>query len=136
MGYKHATPDGSFKRQISSFRSWISSEPGAEFPPEKGRYVGLHNLFAHSQTSVDRNICTDTFPQVLYINLGCPWASRANLVRTLKGLEDIIQMVVLDWELFPEGWFVLLRIVAPEASSTTLHPIFHQYKPPRLTKYK
>jgi putative glutathione S-transferase len=42
--------------------------------------------------------------QVLYINLGCPWASRANLVRTLKGLEEIIQMVILDWELFPEGW--------------------------------
>ena len=43
--------------------------------------------------------------QVLYINLGCPWASRANLVRTLKGLEEIIQMVVLDWEFFPgKGW--------------------------------
>ena len=38
------------------------------------------------------------------MNRGCPWASRANLVRTLKGLEDVIQMVVLDWELFPEGW--------------------------------
>jgi putative glutathione S-transferase len=44
------------------------------------------------------------FTKVLYINYGCPWASRANLVRTLKGLEDIIQIVVMDWELFPEGW--------------------------------
>ncbi|KAF8864664.1 hypothetical protein BDZ45DRAFT_701753 [Acephala macrosclerotiorum] len=73
------TKDGTFDRQISSFRSWISSKPGAEFPPEKDRYV-------------------------LYINYGCPWASRANLVRTLKGLEDIIQMVSTDWELFQEGW--------------------------------
>ena len=50
-------------------------------------------------------ISTD-WMKVLYINLGCPWASRSNLVRTLKGLEEIIQMVVLDWELFPEGWSV------------------------------
>ncbi|KAH7381128.1 glutathione transferase [Cadophora sp. MPI-SDFR-AT-0126] len=77
--YKFEQENGTFKRQVSSFRSWISSEPGAQFPPEKDRYV-------------------------LYINLGCPWASRANLVRTLKGLEEIIQIVVLDWELFPEGW--------------------------------
>jgi hypothetical protein len=28
-------------------------------------------------------------------------------VRTLKGLEDVIQLVTLDWELFPEGWYVL-----------------------------
>jgi glutathionyl-hydroquinone reductase len=40
VGYKHLEKgDGKFNRQISSFRSWISSEPGAEFPPEKDRYV-------------------------------------------------------------------------------------------------
>ncbi|KAH8809273.1 glutathione S-transferase [Xylogone sp. PMI_703] len=77
--YKFAQSDGKFNRAPSVFRSWISSEPGAEFPPEKDRYV-------------------------LYINLGCPWASRTNLVRTLKGLESIIDMVVTDWELFPHGW--------------------------------
>lgn len=76
---KIAGKDGRFKRPDSAFRSWISSEPGAEFPPEKDRYV-------------------------LYINLGCPWASRANLVRSLKGLEDIIQIVVMDYMLGPEGW--------------------------------
>lgn len=52
----------------------------AEFPAEQGRYV-------------------------LYINYGCPWAHRANLVWTLKGLQDIIQRVVLDPELSPDGWF-------------------------------
>lgn len=31
-------------------------------------------------------------------------------MRTLKGLEDVIQMVVLDWELFPEGWYVFQLI--------------------------
>lgn len=42
---------------------------------------------------------------MLYIQYGCPWAHRTNLVRSLKGLEDIIQMVVMDHELGPDGWF-------------------------------
>lgn len=33
-----ADKSGEFKRQQSAFRSWISSKPGAEFPPEKDRY--------------------------------------------------------------------------------------------------
>jgi putative glutathione S-transferase len=89
--------DGSFKRQVSSFRSWVSNEPDAKFPAEKDRYVGpCPEGFYTMEIS--------NFTKVLYINYGCPWASRANLVRTLKGLEDIIQIVVMDWELFPEGW--------------------------------
>ncbi|KAJ6147859.1 hypothetical protein N7497_009841 [Penicillium chrysogenum] len=78
--YKHADSDGHFRRKDSSFRSWISRDPSAEFPAEKDRYV-------------------------LYITYGCPWAHRANLVRSLKGLEDVIQIAVLDPELGPEGWF-------------------------------
>ncbi|TKX27561.1 glutathione S-transferase-like protein 3 [Elsinoe australis] len=74
-----ADSDGRFRRQESSFRNWISSDANARFPPEKDRYV-------------------------LYINLGCPWASRANAVRSLKGLQDIIQLVVMSFELTSEGW--------------------------------
>jgi hypothetical protein len=48
--YKHADQDGQFRRKDSSFRNFISRKPGAEFPPEKDRYV-------------------------LYINLGCPFVS-------------------------------------------------------------
>ena len=71
--------NGKFKRPDSKFRNWISSAPGAEFPPEKDRYV-------------------------LYLNLGCPWAHRANIVRSLKGLEDVLQLVVMDYIMGPEGW--------------------------------
>ncbi|GLA50495.1 hypothetical protein AnigIFM63604_006555 [Aspergillus niger] len=76
----HADADGHFRRKESAFRSTVSSDPNAEFPAEKDRYV-------------------------LYLTYGCPWAHRTNLVRSLKGLEDIIQLVVLDPELGPEGWF-------------------------------
>jgi glutathionyl-hydroquinone reductase len=41
---------------------------------------------------------------VLYINLGCPWAHRTNLVRSLKGLEPFIQLVLCDFELSKDGW--------------------------------
>jgi glutathionyl-hydroquinone reductase len=41
---------------------------------------------------------------VLYLNVVCPWAHRANIVRSLKGLEDIIELVKVGNELGPKGW--------------------------------
>lgn len=35
---------------------------------------------------------------------GCPWAHRANIVRSLKGLEPFIQLVVCGFELTKDGW--------------------------------
>ncbi|RYP51997.1 hypothetical protein DL768_002793 [Monosporascus sp. mg162] len=43
---------GEFKRADSAFRDWISPEPGARFPPEKGRYhlklKGLEDIISFS----------------------------------------------------------------------------------------
>ncbi|KAJ6144672.1 glutathione S-transferase omega-like 2 [Penicillium chermesinum] len=60
---------GEFKRQQSVFRNFISREPGAEFPPEKGRYH-------------------------LYVSYACPWAHRTLITRKLKGLEDFISFTM------------------------------------------
>ncbi|CAA9962658.1 Glutathione transferase [Pyrenophora teres f. maculata] len=77
----YADKDGQFRRKPSAFRNFISSDPSSEFPAEKGRYA-------------------------LYIHMGCPWAHRINIVRSLKGLEDIIQLIVWDVSLVHEkkGW--------------------------------
>jgi len=59
--------EGAFVRPDAQFRSSISSEPGAKYPPEKGRYH-------------------------LYVSYACPWAHRTLIVRALKGLEEIISV--------------------------------------------
>ena len=76
---KQADSDGQFRRQESKFRNFVSADPNAPFPAEKDRYV-------------------------LYLNWGCPWAHRTNIVRSLKGLEDIIQLVEMWYILTPDGW--------------------------------
>lgn len=56
--------------------------PSPDFPAEPDRYV-------------------------LYFNYGCPWAHRTTIVRTLKGLDDLIELVEVD-DMDPgpdKGWF-------------------------------
>ncbi|KAF1933663.1 transferase [Didymella exigua CBS 183.55] len=61
----------------SRFRSVIPSE---HFPAETDRYV-------------------------LYVNAVCPWAHRAVIVRSLKGLEDVVEMVEVDARDPVHGWY-------------------------------
>jgi putative glutathione S-transferase len=76
---------GGFVRQASRFRNWITADgspgPSGEggFPAAAGRYH-------------------------LYVSLGCPWASRTLIVSKLKGLEDIISVLVVEPFLTDEGW--------------------------------
>ncbi|KAI9871120.1 MAG: S-glutathionyl-(chloro)hydroquinone reductase [Pleopsidium flavum] len=76
---------GEFKRGQSAFRSQISKKPGAEFPPEKGRYH-------------------------LYVSYACPWAHRTLIVRKLKGLGEFIPFTSVHWHMLEQGW----RFVTPD----------------------
>ena len=44
---------------------------------------------------------------VLHLNNGCPWTNRANMVCSLKGLEDIAELVEIDnFDLgASKGWY-------------------------------
>jgi putative glutathione S-transferase len=93
---------GEFKRQTSVFRNWISKEPGAEFPPEKGRYH-------------------------LYVSYACPWAHRTLIVRQLKGLDDIIPYTAVHWHMLDKGWRFAEKGEDVTGANTTpdpLHPEF------------
>lgn len=76
--HNFADKDGQFRRKASAFRNFISSDSNSEFPAEKGRYA-------------------------LYIHIGCPWAHRTNITRSLKGLQDVIQLIVFDSSLKNTG---------------------------------
>ena len=70
--------DGQYRRPESQFRNFVSAEPGARFPAERDCYA-------------------------LYISVVCSWSHRANIVRSLKGLEDVIQLISMDARMGPEG---------------------------------
>lgn len=71
--------DGSFKRQESGFREWVSEDPGAKHPLERGRYH-------------------------LYVSWACPWAHRSVITRMLMGLEDAVGVSVVNPLRDDKGW--------------------------------
>ena len=87
-----ASPDGSFKRQQSQFREWIGND--GRFPAEKDRYI-------------------------LYVSFACPWvtyiftkfviyikAHRTLIVRSLKGLQKVIDVAVVHYLLTENGTLI------------------------------
>lgn len=71
--------DGSFRRQQSRFRGWVSADGSTEFPLQTGRYH-------------------------LYVSRACPWAHRTMIGARLMGLEDVIGMSFVDPVRDDRGW--------------------------------
>ena len=69
--------DGSFKRQASIFREFVSDD--GDFPVQSGRYH-------------------------LYVARACPWAHRTLIGRVLMGLEDAISVSFVDPIRDERGW--------------------------------
>src|ERR1700749_4769040 len=76
---RETADDGSWRRQESQFRRWVSDEPGAEFPVQGDRYL-------------------------LYVSRACPWAHRTIIARGLMGLEDAIGVSFVDPIRDDRGW--------------------------------
>src|SRR5438045_4878820 len=71
--------EGEFERQEDAYRHLVTADGTSSFPAAVGRYH-------------------------LYISLACPWASRALIVRNLKGLHDGVSMSVVDPIRDYRGW--------------------------------
>lgn len=83
--YDTKESSGAFKRQEANFRNWITADGSAGpsgtsgFKAEAGRYH-------------------------LYVSHACPWAHRALIFRTLKGLDDLIDISVVHPDMLGDGW--------------------------------
>jgi putative glutathione S-transferase len=84
--------EGEFIRQEDAFREWVTADGSSGYPAAKGRYH-------------------------LYVSWACPWAHRTIIVRTLKRLEGVIGMSVVDPIRDDRGW------AFREGSGHTLDPI-------------
>ncbi|KAJ7598950.1 glutathione S-transferase [Mycena floridula] len=91
-------PDGSFKRKDASFRNII--EKGSKFEADKDRYH-------------------------LYVSYACPWATRALIVRKLKGLEDIIPTTIVSPRMGKDGWPFASVDAFPGADADPLYQSEH-----------
>ena len=74
--------DGKFERTQSTWRDWVRADSEAQFAAEANRYH-------------------------LYVNVGCPWAYRAVLMRNLKGLNQVIGMTTCQPAMGKQGWTFL-----------------------------
>ncbi len=81
-----AEPDlpGAFVRQPYVFRDWVSSDGSTGYESEPGRYH-------------------------LYIQWACPWAQRAAIVRSLKGLDEVVGLTAVDPIRDERGWAFTLE---------------------------
>ena len=76
---------GRFVRTQTQFRNWITAD-GSAGPTGQAGY----------KAEADR--------YHLYVSLACPWASRTLMIRTLKGLEDMISISVVHPLMLEDGW--------------------------------
>ena len=72
-------------RTQTQFRNWITAD-GSAGPTGQAGY----------KAEADR--------YHLYVSLACPWASRTLMIRTLKGLEDMISISVVHPLMLENGW--------------------------------
>jgi putative glutathione S-transferase len=78
-------PGASFVRPQSRFRSWVTPD-GAAGPSGSGGFAAERGRYH------------------LYVSHACPWAHRTAIFRTLKRLEDAIDVSVTHWYTGEHGW--------------------------------
>lgn len=83
--YDTQSTGGEFVREETRFRDWVlpasREEPGNQptFPAEKNRYH-------------------------LFVSMACPWAHRTLIFRSIKRLENIISVSIVDPRMLKNGW--------------------------------
>src|SRR6201994_4185222 len=80
-----AAKDGHFERRDSVFRNWIPPD-GRPGPTGQDGFRAMAGRYH------------------LYVSLACPWAHRTLIMRSLKGLQPLIDVSVVHWFMGEDGW--------------------------------
>jgi glutathionyl-hydroquinone reductase len=83
--HSERTSDGRFLRPTTRFRNWITKD-GSAGPSGEGGFSAARDRYH------------------LYVSLACPWAHRTVIMRTLKGLEEVVSMSIVEPLYGPHGW--------------------------------
>ncbi len=83
--YDTASTGGKFVRKDSHFRRWVTAS-GDAGPTGEGGFAAEPDRYH------------------LYVSLACPWAHRTMIFRSLKGLEAMISVSVVNSQMGDEGW--------------------------------
>ena len=83
--YETKSTGGHFKRKDASFRNWTTTD-GAAGPSGTDGFMAEPDRYH------------------LYVSHACPWAHRTMIFRSLKGLQDMIPVSVVNWYMRDDGW--------------------------------
>lgn len=83
--YDVESTGGRFIRTDAQFRNWVTAD-GSAGPSGKGGFKAEAGRYH------------------LYVSLACPWANRTIIMRSLKGLEDMISLSVVHPYMGEHGW--------------------------------
>ncbi len=83
--YDTESSDGRFVREDAGFRNWVTAD-GSAGPSGDGGFTAEPGRFH------------------LYVSLACPWAHRTLIMRTLKGLEELIPVSTVSPIMLEDGW--------------------------------
>jgi putative glutathione S-transferase len=76
--YDTGATQGQFVRTTSAFRDAVAADPASRYPAQPGRYH-------------------------LYVSLACPWAHRTLIARSLKKLEEVVAISIVE-PVMSQGW--------------------------------
>ena len=83
--YDTESNDGAFIREDAQLRNWITPD-GSPGPTGRGGFRAARGRYH------------------LYVSLACPWAHRTLIVRSLKGLNDFIDVSIVHPDMMDNGW--------------------------------
>lgn len=97
--------NGAFHREPTKFRNWLTADgsPGPDGQPGIKAEAGRFQLF------------------VAYL---CPWASRTLMMRSLKGLSDIIPVSIAEPVIGENGW----EFATPQDAGSKITPVKFQHQ--------